>query len=368
MVTRGALALSIALLGSVIMAAPSAAVDDNVTLTVSPDRIQLTANTSSSSTSGALHVTVLSSVDAQLSVSVADVVADEDGKWVKAPLGSTSYTLDSRLVVSPTEVSIVPSPVEQDYPIDLSIPIASMDQPRVGIVSVTLVPGQPTSGSGMAINQGLGIDTAVVSESAPGTITASSNVKVSLEAQGLDIESTGVFTPVDGLLPDLVPAVVDHGPVTTLARYRNNGDFIVDAQTTFEFATVSPLSALPGNTDEGDVFYELKEIHKYALPGQPASAEGTSLIETPGAAALDTLPFIGFVKVTATTTGTLGPLAAAPVVQSTVFLVFPWKEALALLLVIVLWVLFKRWRRNRRDRRNEPPPVSEVREPVESVT
>ena len=116
------------------------------------------------------------------------------------------------------------------------------------------------------------------------------------------------------------------------------------------------------------MFYRVIQAHSYALPGQAAVSSASSQITAPGAAPVDTLPFIGIVKVTATTTGTLGPLAAAPVVQSTVFLVFPWKEALALLLVIVLWVLFKRWRRNRRDRRNEPPPVSEVREPVESVT
>lgn len=354
------------LLGAGIASAPSNAAGISMTLTTSPPRLQLSAAPGATTTKGTIHAIVRTPAAASLSVRVADAVASEDGRWMEAPTGSTSYSLSPALTWTPQSVELPASADDQTIDIALTLPTDQMDKPRAGIVSVILVPAVAGPASDLTVQQGLRIETIVVSEVATQPLTGNADVRVSLLGTGLTADPANEFTIVDSTIPDVIPGLVDHGPVTTAAHYRNNGDFIVDAQTTFDFASVGPM-AMFGSDDPGDVFYTLNDAHHYALPGQPAVAKGTSLVEANGAK-VDSLPFIGFVKVTATTTGTLGPLAAAPVVQSTVFLVFPWKEALALLLVIVLWVLFKRWRRNRRDRKNQPPPSAEVREPVESVT
>jgi len=364
MFKKSAAVSSLALLGLVMVTGPSSAAGASVTLSVSPERIQLSASPGQSTADANLTVDVTTSIPAHVAATITDVVADEEGNWVPAPLGSTSYTLKPVLQMDPQSFAVSPSANIQHIPIRLAVPVSSMDRPRVGIVSVTLIPGSSSSDKSTAVGQGLTIDTVVVAETAPQAVTGAADVKVSLAGSGLGVRTSRGFTFADSLVPDL-PGLVDHGPVTAIAHYRNDGDFVVDAQTTFEYASVSPLSLLPASSDSGHVFYLLTQVHQYALPGQAAASSAVSQVPVKGAGPVDTLPFIGLVRVTATTTGSLGPLQAAPVVQSTVFLVFPWKEALVILLVIVGWITFRRRLRNRRQR--VEPPSSPSPELVESV-
>ena len=101
---------------------------------------------------------------------------------------------------------------------------------------------------------------------------------------------------------------------------------------------------------------------RFLLPGQPFQDSTTSLIPSAAANDVDSLPFIGFVRISATVSGGLSGLDAEPQTLSRTVLVFPWSEALFLFLV---WLGQREWR-HRRGRRvhvgaTPPPPTLRAR-------
>ena len=156
---------------------------------------------------------------------------------------------------------------------------------------------------------------------------------------------------------------------TIAATVRNAGDSIVGTRTTYAFTSISPLALLPGSDERGTQFYKLTTLAHTLLPGQALRDEASSVMAEGDAQGADLLPFIGFVRVRATTEGGIGGLSTDPVTQTVTFLIVPWKEALALLLLWAAWRLIRRrWRKRRGRSRRPTVPAGPTTEPVAPTT
>lgn len=348
--------LVVALAGAALVVAPAivSAGGGHITLGVTPRRLTLLATDSGQPVSATFTVVVDTTSPTDLRISLTDAVPGQDGLWDAAPPGSTPYSASATTTVDPTLVTVQPTGANQTLTITVTTRPLANETPRAGLITVSLLPHQDGSTSdGATVGQGLAVTVPVIAGISPDFLIATAGATASLAGTGVSVaRKAPSFTPVDSLVPDIFPALVDPGPVTTTALFTNTGNVVLDTVTDFEFASVSPLAALPGSSEAGTPFNRYVQAHTYALPGQPASATGSSLIEQEGVAPIDSLPFIGVVRITATTTGTLGSLSATPIVQSTVIVIFPWKELLALVLLLVLLrvlraLLGRGWRRLR---------------------
>jgi hypothetical protein len=341
-------------LGAALMAVPSFAlgVEARMELGVSPRQVVIEARADGGPITQTLTVRVQATVAAEIKVAISDVVAGPSGNLLPAPLGSTPYSLGTSTIVEPALILVDPSPDLQTFDVKITVKAAASDAPHLGTLAVSLFPRGASGGVDGVVTQGLGMNATVLAGPPKGGEAAIANAQVTMEGSALNVVRTVPWTVFDQLIPDLVPGLVDHGPVLATVHYTNTGNVILDATTAFRFASVGPLAWLPGNTDEGSPFYTITAAPGYALPGQVMSTDADSLLRAKDAAPVDMLPFIGFVRITTTTSGTLGALAAAPVIQSTVIFIFPWKELLALVLLLVLLgvlrtLIGRGWRRAR---------------------
>jgi hypothetical protein len=340
MMSRRSTGLLVSLLvGAAIAAAPTQAIGANTKLGLgfATPRVVLRAQPGGGPVTGTLQIRVQATIPAQLQVAPRDAVSDAKGALVSAPFGSTSYSLGPSLTISPAAIDVAASDAEQTFNITVTVRVGASDPPHLGILAVTLFPpGGGSQRSGTAITQGLGMDATVVSMPPNGGEAAVPGATAALAAADITVRRGAPWTPVDQVIPDLLATLVDHGPAEAVVRFTNTGNVILDSTTVFQFASVGPGALLPGNTDAGSPFYTVTQIPRYALPGQITSSDGDSLLRIKDSAPVEMLPLIGVVRITATTTATLGSIAAAPLTQSIVIVVFPWKELLALVLLLVL--------------------------------
>lgn len=347
------------ILGAALVAAPSLVMGVNarLELSVSPGRVVIETRPDGAPITQSLTVTVQVTVPAEIKIGMSDVVAGPDGGLVPAPLGSTPYSLGASTAVAPALILVDPSDSVQTFNVTVTVTAAASDPPHLGILAVSLFPRGASDGGSGFVAQGLAMNSTVLTRPPAGGEAAIADAKAALAATDITVKRGAPWTQVDQVIPDLFPALVEHGPVTAVARFTNTGNLILDSTTTFKFASVGPLAWLPGSTETGSNLYTITPLPGYALPGQIMSVDADSLLRAKDASPTDMLPFIGFVRITATTTGTLGALSAQPITQSIVILVFPWKELLALLVLVALWSLFrawfKRWRTKRRLRAEE---------------
>ncbi len=336
------------------MAAPNLALgaDARLELSVSPERVVIESRPDGAPITQLLTVSIIVTVPAELRIGISDVVAGPNGGLTRAPLGSTPYSLGTSVTVNPGLILVDPTSERQTFKVTVTVKADASEPPHIGMLEVSLFPRGTAGGVKGAVMQGLAMASTVLSGPPKGGEAAISDARVSLEARDLTAQRGASWTAIDQLIPDLAPALVDHGPANAVARFANTGNVILDSTTTFQFSSVGPLALLPGNTDPGSPFYTVTPLPDYALPGQVTSTDADTLLRSDDAAPVDMLPFIGVVRITATTTGTLGSLSATPIVQSTVIVIFPWKELLALVLLLVLLrvlraLLGRGWRRLR---------------------
>lgn len=334
----------LAVVGAVAVSTPTTASAAGRVGLIGPGRLVLTQSTDGAMAK--LTLSVEASVPAALSLEVTDVVTDGIGNRQSVPAGSTSYGLASQVRVDPGgPIQISPESGRQVINFTLQIPSDALDRPRIGILHAMLVPTDSSGSGGITVQQGAGLETVIVSDLRQGVIPDS---KPAMESAGLSIARVVRSpAPFDAILPDAIPGLIDHGPIEVVSRVRNSGKMILNVQTAVQFSSVGPGAIFSGS-DPGRILRTVNLPAHSALPGQVSADSTTSDTASPdGAAGTDSLPWLGLVRVTATTTGKLGPLASEPVVQSTTFLVAPWKEGLVVLLAIGLLIWLRVWQRKK---------------------
>jgi hypothetical protein len=360
--------LASVLVGAALVAAPAQAFGANakIGLRLESSRVVVHAQPDGGAVTANVQFRIQATIPAQVRIVPWDVAVDAAGALSQVAFGSTPYSLGPTLTFSPELIDVAPSDAEQIFKVTVSVAAAASDPPHIGMLGITLLPASASQGGDASVTQGLGMGVTVLSAPPEGGEAAIANARASLAATDFTMRRGAPWTLVDQVIPDLLPGLVDHGPATAVARFTNTGNVILDSTTKFQFSTVGPLAWLPGSSEVGSPFYTVTQLASYALPGQIMSVEADSLLRANDAAPFDMLPFVGFVRVAATTTAVLGSISADPITQSTVIFIFPWKELLALILLLVVLqivriVLRRGWRRLRgRGKGTQPVDVQDA--------
>lgn len=303
-------------------------------LSVSPGTLELFATAPQQAVSAPLTLTIAGPTPAQVSLSIADAVAAPNGGLAVASLGTTAWTLDRIATVAPTSLDYVPNGSTQTFTVTVTVAGSVARGARAGIITSSVLEVVPSGGGGNTLAQGIVVNTPVVA--APDTSIKDAGLVAGAQLTGSSLVASPSrpWLAIDQVVPDLIPSLVNHGPMAATARVVNTGNTILRTETVFSFSSV-PLDAWFRNSnDPGTEILRTKASSGYALPGQTASFSASSAQGASGQSGEDALPTIGIVRIAATTSATIGGVSAPTLVQSQTVLVFPWKEALAALFVV----------------------------------
>lgn len=344
-------AVLVALLaGAALQAAPAIA-SEPLTTTVAPTRVEFIGDNVNKLS---VTVTLSGGEPGTLFLEMVDASISPTGGWLAVPYGSTPETLQGVLTIAPPTFEYRPSAGEQRFTASLVVDRSQINSVLLGSLRATVKPDLGDS-EGLTVTTVGAVEIQVLAAPGGADLEALPASRPALGMDELSIQQLEPWSPVDRLLPDL-PWVVNHGPIGVAAMGRNIGTLMLDSRVTYEFTRLSPFALLTGASPAPVLRVENRP--RYLLPDAPFTDLTTSLIPVEGAPSVDSLPFIGFVRVTATAKGGLAGVEAEPVARSRTFLVFPWKEALFL---FVVWLFQREWR-HRKGRGvhagDSPPPPS----------
>lgn len=280
---------------------------------------------------------------------IVDALISPTGGFLDADFGTTPNTLDGFIEIEPSSTRYEPTDERQRFEAMITVDLTRIDRPRYGSLLVRLVP-DPIPGGEVDVQVTGAIALQVLAAPSAEALTGLSASEPALSLESLSASSLSPWTMIDRAFPD-IPRVINHGPVVAIASGRNTGDFILDQRVTYEFYRVSPFTAIAGG-EAGPPVYRAENVPRFLLAGQDFTDRLISLIRVEGAPTVDSLPFIGFVRLRATATGNIAGLEASPASKTITFLVFPWKE---LLFVFLVWLFQREWR-HRRGRRQDLTP------------
>ena len=340
--------LALGMLGAALWAAPSAR-SEGTRISAGPTRLEFFSGDDANPQS--IRATVEGGSPGQVTFRLVDAIIDPSGGWTDAPLGSTPSTLAGVASFSQDSFDYVPGG-PQEFEVALSVDFATVDGPRFGSVIVTLSPDPTVDGA--AVRQTGAVALQVIAAPDEASLEGIPGIRAVLTLDSIEVRATKPWTPVDAAFPDL-PWVVNHGPVEVVARGRNVGTVVLDQRVSYDFVRLNPIELLT-RADPIPVL-TIENLPTYLLPEQSFDDSARSRLVVDGVeTGIDALPFIGFVRIRATATGSLAGLEADPVSRTTTFLVFPWKEAV---FVFLVWLFQREWR-HRRGRKvhagDAPPP------------
>src|SRR5581483_7805771 len=146
---------------------------------------------------------------------------------------------------------------------------------------------------------------------------------------------------LDGLIPVTLPKVADHGALEARIDTRNTGDVLGRAFSHAQFTQVHPLSWLPAGIKDrfgikDTVLLEEDTPPGAAMPGNIAETVASTEIDNQQRT-YDAAPWIGLVRVTATTHMTVADVTSEAVTEQDWMLIVPWKELGAVLLAFLAY-------------------------------
>ena len=294
----------IAIAGAAFQAALAMA-SEPATLIVGPTRAEFIGDGVGSEV--VVTVTVSGGQPGTLALQMVDAAIDPNGGWLTVPYGTTPQTLDGVLSVTPESFDYVPNGDRQRFNAILSVDPSLVTEPLFGSLRATLEPDTEANGGISLVTQGA-VEIQVVAAPSAADLEGLPAAMPALRLDDLALYRPDPWTFVDRLFPD-VPWLVNHGPVTVAASGTNIGTLFLDSRVTYDFTRLSPLAVLTGGT--GPTFTVVNRP-RYLIPGAGFTDIVSSLIEVEGAPAVDAMPFIGFVRVTATVNGLLSGVEAAP--------------------------------------------------------
>jgi hypothetical protein len=340
--TRVVAALAfVAIQGGALFAVPIAAADGNTDdISVGPRTVELLATTDQQPVSAPLTVTMTGPTPAQVSLQIADAVAAPNGGLAVATIGSTAWSLERLATITPATINYTPNGATQNFTVNVTVSGIVVRSPRAGFITTSVLEVVPSGNGGTTLSQGLIVNTPIIAAPAASVADQSLIAKANLFGASLSAVPSRPWLAIDQVVPDFIPGLVNHGPMSVTARIVNTGDTILRTETTFTFAQIPFDSWVSNNNDPGTEILRTKAATGYALPGQAATISASSASTGAGAATDssggdDQLPAIGLIRVTATTTGSVGGVSAPTLIQYQTIVVFPWKEGLAGLLVVI---------------------------------
>ena len=269
-----------------------------------------------------------------LSVQRVDLGVDAAGARVEETWGTTDASLDAGLYVTPKGFPFDPADERRSFPFTVTVDPSVLDRARWAGLRFTFQPegdGEPTS-------------VTVPVYALPPVGFDATGGEVALDDVGLT--QSRAFTMIDRLLPDL-PLVLGHGPGRASAALEARGDLPASVEVSYGFRRLNPLSWLPFIGDASRPYRSGADL-VFLLPGERATDGATTRVGTTDGPRFEALPFVGFVRVTATARAIVDGAPGDAVTASHTVLVFPWSESL-LLVGLVVGVRLRRSRGVRRD-------------------
>lgn len=286
-----------------------------------------------------------------VSLEFADALPDPIGGWRDIPFGTSPDSLEGVVTIGQPEFEYIPNDGQQEFTAYLTLDAEALTRPRYGSLIVTMRPLDPGEGD---ITTNVSIATQVLATPTTADIEAL-GLDLALELGGLSVRQIEPWTPVDRVFPNF-PFLVNHGPVFVTVQGKNVGDLVLEERTTFSFTKLNILEFLGISDAEGKPSFTVTDRPRFVLPEEPFRNGVSSVIPVNGEPAFDSLPFIGFVRITAKAEGSVAGVAATPGITSRTFVVFPWSEFLFLFTV---WVVQREWRHRKGrsvNRSDTPPP------------
>ena len=273
-----------------------------------------------------------------LRIEFSDVVLDAEGRWQVAELGSTDYTLDTRIVAVPAAFQYGPDDVGTRRTYEVTLRTFGLDDSeRVGYVTARFDPDTSGGEAGFrpAIRVRLG--------SWPAALEGA-DLGIAVRGLRLVRDPDAPRGRIDRAIPDLLPRVINRGPAIVRAETVNTGQALLQSETRLTLARVPWSVYVPFFRPERLTVIDYTDRPRLLLPTESRSSSVPSTISLPGDQPLDRLPFFGPVQVTAEVSGYLGVDRVEDAAVAT-YLVAPWKEALVALLAYL--AARRAWRRLR---------------------
>lgn len=261
-----------------------------------------------------------------------DVVLSQQGIWEAVELGTTPYTLQSRIRPDPAALRYEGDMVGQQQTFEVVLRTSGLDEaPRAGFITYTFVPDDPEGAEGnVGIRQGVAVR---VRLGAWPSDLDGIPARVRVSDLRLERDRDTVTGSIDRLLPEL-PRVLNRGPAVVRVRTTNIGDVLVQSGTTLTLTRLPWLAALPFVDAEGSTVITLEDRAQLLLPGEGRTSAVASTASLVDGEDIDRLPFFGLVRISATSTAFLG--AASDEASATaVHLIAPWKEGLLIVPLVV---------------------------------
>lgn len=269
---------------------------------------------------GSVRLAVKGGQKATISVELVDVFSDESGTKRSIPLDSSPFTPKGLVQFKMSYPGYEPSEEFQYFDIGFNFKEdAALDGPVLGGLSISLVP--ETQSTEQTI-----VRSSIVATFAylPAIGLNLENYAPALALQGPAIERrTPDFFPLN-LFPN-PPFILNHGDLKLSYVLENTGKIFLETSTQVKVEQLSPLGQL-----EGEVFTQSTEA--FLVPGQ--KTEATIEISPPDVANAELA--IGIYRFTTSATGEIGDLIETSTSNQQTLIIFPWKQSLLGILLVVL--------------------------------
>ena len=316
-----------AVLGAVLLASPAAA-----QTTIGTFEGSIPIETFQGSGVGINRIVVEAQEPGSVVMEFDDVVLSEQRSWERVDVGTTPYTLLFRIQPDPAVIRYEGDMVGERQEFAVALRASGLDdQPRAGFITYTFVPDSAEGPEG-----NVGIRQGVAARVRLGAWPADLDgvpARVTVSDLRLERDRDTVTGIIDRLLPDL-PRVINRGPAVARVRTTNVGEVLVQSETTITLARLPWVAALPFVSPEGFTVITYVDRPRLLLPGEGRTSGVASTASLVDGEDIDRLPFLGLVRVSATSTAFLG--ATSDEASATaVYLVAPWKEALLIALLLL---------------------------------
>jgi hypothetical protein len=310
--------------------------------------------------SGYLEYSVEGPIPATLSVEMVDLGVDAGGNKIPVPLNSTKFGL--RGVVKPEldRNTYIPNGKKQRYRVKLTSLVDTIEGVRLGGVKVNLIPQASTKPGARSINMVSAIVVSVGAIQYGFDITefdAQSKIK-GFDLRFVPVHRSGILGLID-YIPDL-PFLIDHGPADWSISILNIG---IQPLEEFMRWRIVKGRETPYRDDmqRYQYLYAFEAGTHLTIPDQKFSEKTRTIIlkntevqsnlrSYSKPTEVNALPLMGIITADAQVHTSFGAFTGATQHFSRTYLIFPWKEAL---LILLAYIGYRRARRKIRQMRKE---------------
>jgi len=298
---------------------------------------------------GSFDLTISQGQPARIRVDLVDIFATELGAKQFAPLKSTPYTPFNYVEFTQDAGTYIPNGQTQTIKIPFKFKrIVGLDRPIIGGLRISL---QEIPTNTANSNPEIKINTGIVGTFAfyPIGLVNQGEYKIlpKLKIRKIKVRSISQDMFPLNLIPNF-PALINKGPIQLTTEIYNEGNIFLE---TLSEAKINQAGLFAQNK-ETDLFRN-QTSKSLLTPGQLVSNTVNVNRQIVGSEALiNPLPTFGILKVSVSTTGSIGSKEFVSSSKTKFFIIFPWKITLILVLVLIATTIYRRRFRAKRNNSN----------------